>query len=100
MDRLRADNRALFTDADVLITPASPGAAFPFGERRLVFLRNTAPWNLLGLPAISIPCGFTRDGLPIGLQIIGAAGRDDSVLALATAYQNATDWHERRPPLS
>ena len=99
MEGLRSDTNRWFAAADLLITPTAPGAAFPFGERRLVFLRNTAPWNLLGLPSVSIPCGFTREGLPVGLQITGAAGRDDAVLALAAAYQKATDWHTRRPPI-
>jgi aspartyl-tRNA(Asn)/glutamyl-tRNA(Gln) amidotransferase subunit A len=99
MDRLRADSVEMFANADLLITPTSPGPAFEFGEGRLVYLRNTAPWNLLGLPTVSIPCGFTAGGLPIGLQITGAAGRDDAVLALAAAYQKVTDWHARRPPV-
>jgi Asp-tRNA(Asn)/Glu-tRNA(Gln) amidotransferase A subunit family amidase len=99
MDLLRA-NPMLFGEADLLITPTAPGAAFPFGKGSLVFLRNTAPWNLLGLPTISIPCGFTTEGLPIGVQITGPAGRDDAVLALAIAYQSATDWHTRHPQLS
>jgi aspartyl-tRNA(Asn)/glutamyl-tRNA(Gln) amidotransferase subunit A len=95
MERLRNGMSEYFRDTDLMITPTSPGAAFELGERRLVFLRNTAPWNLLGLPTISIPCGFTKQGLPIGLQITGAAGRDDTVLALAAAYQKETDWHTR-----
>jgi aspartyl-tRNA(Asn)/glutamyl-tRNA(Gln) amidotransferase subunit A len=97
LERLRADSRRWFADADVLVTPTAPGPAFAFGKGRLVFLRNTAPWNLLGLPTISIPCGFTRAGLPIGVQITGAMGRDDAVLAAAAAYQQATDWHLRHP---
>jgi len=97
MQRLRAQSTKLFSDAGLLITPTAPGAAFEFGKGRLIFLRNTAPWNLLGLPSISIPCGFTAEGLPIGMQITGAAGRDDTVLALAEAYQKTTDWHTRRP---
>jgi aspartyl-tRNA(Asn)/glutamyl-tRNA(Gln) amidotransferase subunit A len=99
MDRLRGASTEMFRDIDVLITPTAPGAAFEFGERRLVYLRNTAPWNLLGLPAVSIPCGFTAGGLPVGLQITGAAGRDYTVLALAQAYQKVTDWHRRHPPV-
>jgi aspartyl-tRNA(Asn)/glutamyl-tRNA(Gln) amidotransferase subunit A len=98
MDRLRAGTSAWFKDADLLITPATPGVAFEFGPRRLVFLRNAAYWNVFGVPAISIPCGFTPAGLPVGLQIIGPAGKDDTVLALAEAYQKATNWHTRRPP--
>jgi aspartyl-tRNA(Asn)/glutamyl-tRNA(Gln) amidotransferase subunit A len=99
MDRLRATSGEMFRDVDLLITPTAAGAAFEFGERRLIYLRNTAPWSLLGLPAVSIPCGFTAAGLPIGMQITGAAGRDDAVLAMASAYQRVTDWHTRRPPL-
>jgi aspartyl-tRNA(Asn)/glutamyl-tRNA(Gln) amidotransferase subunit A len=100
MEHLRETSGELFRNADLLVTPAAPAPAFPFAERGgLVFLRNSAPWNLLGLPAISIPCGMSSDGLPIGLQVIGPAGRDDLVLSLAGAYQRATDWHTRRPPV-
>jgi aspartyl-tRNA(Asn)/glutamyl-tRNA(Gln) amidotransferase subunit A len=100
MDRVRAGMGAWFKDADLLITPAAPGVAFEFGPRRLVFLRNAAYWNVFGVPAISIPCGYTPAGLPVGLQIIGPAGKDDTVLALAEAYQKATNWHTRRPPVA
>jgi aspartyl-tRNA(Asn)/glutamyl-tRNA(Gln) amidotransferase subunit A len=61
---------------------------------------NTKPFNAYGLPAISIPCGFSKDGLPIGLQIAGSLFNESAVLALAHAYQQATDWHSRRPPLT
>ena len=64
----------------------------------LVFLRNTAPWNLYGLPAVSIPCGYSQSGLPIGLQITGGPDRDAAVLSLAAAFQDETDFHGRRPP--
>jgi aspartyl-tRNA(Asn)/glutamyl-tRNA(Gln) amidotransferase subunit A len=100
MERLRAESKGLFTRSDLLITPTAPGPAFELGKPAgLVFLRNTAPWNLYGLPSISIPCGFTRAALPVGMQITGPAGRDDLVLALANAYQEATTWHTRRPPV-
>ena len=100
MERLRATAAAtLFRDVDLLITPTAPGPAFRLGSPPdLVFLRNTAPWNLYGLPTISIPCGFTGSGLPIGLQISGAPDRDGAVLSLAIAFQDATDFHRRRPP--
>jgi aspartyl-tRNA(Asn)/glutamyl-tRNA(Gln) amidotransferase subunit A len=62
-----------------------------------VFIRLADPFNLTGLPAISVPCGFGRDGLPIGLQI--AATTESAVLQIAQAYESATDWHTRRPPL-
>lgn len=98
LERLRAGSGRLFAEADVLITPTAPGPAFELGSRPgLVFLRNTAPWNLYGLPSISIPCGFSKGGLPVGLQITGPAGRDDVVFGVAAAYQGVTDWHTRRP---
>jgi aspartyl-tRNA(Asn)/glutamyl-tRNA(Gln) amidotransferase subunit A len=99
MDRLRATaSTEIFKDVDLVITPTAPGPAFRLGTQpNLVFLRNTAPWNLYGLPTISIPCGFTKSGLPIGLQITGGPDRDGAVLSLAIAFQDATDFHRRRP---
>jgi aspartyl-tRNA(Asn)/glutamyl-tRNA(Gln) amidotransferase subunit A len=99
MERLRATaGEHLLRNVDVLITPTAPGVAFKLGsDRDLVFLRNTAPWNLYGLPTISIPCGFSKGGLPIGLQITGARDRDDTVFSLAAAFQAETDFHQRRP---
>lgn len=100
MDRLRAAAAELFRNADLLLTPTAPGPAFRLGSNpSLVFLRNTAPWNLLGLPTISIPCGFTASGLPIGLQLTGRPHADTQVLSAAAAFQAATDFHTRRPPL-
>jgi aspartyl-tRNA(Asn)/glutamyl-tRNA(Gln) amidotransferase subunit A len=63
----------------------------------LRLLRNTRPFNVWGLPAVSLPCGFTQSGLPIGLQIAGPYWREDLVLRLASGYESATEWHERRP---
>jgi aspartyl-tRNA(Asn)/glutamyl-tRNA(Gln) amidotransferase subunit A len=60
---------------------------------------NTRPFNGYGLPTITIPCGFSKDGMPIGLQIAGPHFGEVSVLALAYAYQEATEWHKRQPPL-
>jgi aspartyl-tRNA(Asn)/glutamyl-tRNA(Gln) amidotransferase subunit A len=99
MERLRTTAAAtLFKDVDVVITPTAPGPAFQLqSQPSLVFLRNTAPWNLYGLPTISVPCGFSQSGLPIGLQITGAPGRDDTVLSLADAFQDETDFHRQRP---
>lgn len=62
-------------------------------------LHNVRPINMLGLPTISVPCGFTTDGLPIGLQISGPPGTEATVLSLANAYEQATDWHTRSPTL-
>jgi aspartyl-tRNA(Asn)/glutamyl-tRNA(Gln) amidotransferase subunit A len=99
MERLRATaGEALFQTVDLLITPTAPGPAFKLGSNpSLVFLRNTAPWNLYGLPTISIPCGFSGSGLPIGLQITGGPDRDRAVLSMAAAFQEQTDFHQRRP---
>lgn len=61
---------------------------------------NCSPFNIFGLPAISIPCGFSKDGLPIGLMIAGPRWSEGKVLALARAYEQATEWHKRQPPLT
>ena len=65
-----------------------------------VDFRNTVPFNTYGLPAISVPCGFTGSGLPIGLQIGGPPFAESIVLALAHAYEQATRWHSRRPNMN
>ena len=90
---------------DALITPTSPVPAFKLGERvddpLAMYLSDvlTIPCNLAGLPGISVPCGFTSSGLPIGLQVLGPAFEEARVLKIGHAYQQATDWHTRRPPL-
>jgi len=71
------------------------GAA-PAGAGGLV---NTAAFNIYGLPTITVPCGFSAAGLPIGLQISANHFAESTVLALAHAYERATAWHARRPPL-
>jgi aspartyl-tRNA(Asn)/glutamyl-tRNA(Gln) amidotransferase subunit A len=110
LDRLRRAVESAFSAADALVTPTAPLAAPtiadgahqetppPGGVSPL--LRNTQPFDIFGLPAISIPCGFTREGLPIGLQIAGPRFAESRVLALAHAYQQVTNWHTRRPPIS
>ncbi len=97
---------AVFADVDVLVTPTTPLPAPSIAELKanpdalrpaeLKLLRNTRPFNVWGLPAISVPCGFTKSGLPIGLQIAGPHWREDLVLRLAYAYEQATAWHKRR----
>jgi aspartyl-tRNA(Asn)/glutamyl-tRNA(Gln) amidotransferase subunit A len=97
-------------EADVLITPTSPVTAPKVSQTTVVIgekeelLKNhssrlTRPLNLAGLPACSVPCGFTKDGLPIGLQIIGRPFDESMVLRVAYAYEQATEWHLRRPPI-
>ncbi len=96
----------VFDDVDLLVTPTLP--ILPVGidaaresplEATRILIRNTAPFNSYGIPAITVPCGFSREGLPIGLQICGRVLGEVDVLALAHAYEQATDWHERTPPL-
>jgi aspartyl-tRNA(Asn)/glutamyl-tRNA(Gln) amidotransferase subunit A len=61
---------------------------------------NTAPFDVYGIPALSLPCGFTKSGLPVGLMIAGPHFAEGKVLALAYAYQQATEWHKRKPELT
>ena len=95
---------AVFADVDLLITPTTAvlprtivEAAGLGIEIDLELNRNTAPFNVYGLPTISIPCGYTSSGQPIGMQISGPRFGEARVLALAHAYERATDWHTRRP---
>jgi aspartyl-tRNA(Asn)/glutamyl-tRNA(Gln) amidotransferase subunit A len=105
LERLRHTVRSVFTTVDVLVTPTMPVLAVPLTEARddnkavLLYPRNTRPFNTYGLPAISVPCGFTSNGLPVGLQIVGPAWQEESVLRVARAYEQATNWHRRQPPL-
>jgi aspartyl-tRNA(Asn)/glutamyl-tRNA(Gln) amidotransferase subunit A len=88
---------------DVLVTPTIPippaAISDPHADDILPEVRNTSPFDVNGLPAISLPCGFTSQGLPIGLQIIGPHGGEAVVFQLAHAYEQATEWHTRRPRL-
>ena len=99
---MAATNRALAGFA-AIVMPTSPIPATPIAgsppEHAMLRPRNTMPFNVLGLPALSLPCGFTADGLPIGLQIVGHAFDEAGILRVAQAYEQATDWHRRRPPL-
>jgi aspartyl-tRNA(Asn)/glutamyl-tRNA(Gln) amidotransferase subunit A len=89
---------------DALVMPTSPITATPAEgnppDHPIFRVRNTMPFNILGLPAISIPCGFSKEGLPIGLQIVGKAFDEAGILQIAHAYEQATDWDARRPPLT
>jgi aspartyl-tRNA(Asn)/glutamyl-tRNA(Gln) amidotransferase subunit A len=95
-----------FADVDVLVAPTNMVLPQPIDAvlrdpaQEGSLIRNTLPFNVFGIPAISVPCGFTRSGLPIGLQIVGPRLGEAAVLALAHAYEQATDWHRREPPLA
>ena len=90
-------------EVDGIVMPTVPLPATPIAdsppEHAMLRPRNTMPFNLLGLPAISVPCGFTAAGLPIGLQIVGKAFDEAGILRIAHAYEQATPWHLQRPPL-
>jgi aspartyl-tRNA(Asn)/glutamyl-tRNA(Gln) amidotransferase subunit A len=109
LEASRCEIAKMFEEVDVIVTPTTPIPAPEIAElkknpdqlrpRELALLRNTRPFNVWGIPAISVPCGFTQAGLPIGLQIAAATGRDDLALEMAYAYEQATAWHKRRPEL-
>lgn len=87
-----------FEQVDVLLTPTAPEPPFLLGSNPdFRFLRNTIPFNILGIPTLSIPCGFTAAGLPLGIQISGPMHGEDRIFALAHAYERAEGWINRRP---
>ncbi len=102
---IRRDFLQAFEQVDALITPTSPIPAFRKGEKSAdplaMYLADifTISTNLAGLPGLSIPCGFTGSGLPIGLQLLGRPFEESTLLALARTYEQAHDWHLRRPAL-
>ncbi len=102
---IRRDFEEAFTTVDAILTPTAPTAAFALGEKMSdplqMYLSDifTISANLAGVPALSLPCGFTREMLPIGLQVLAAPFREETVLRVAHAYEQATDWHRRSPPL-
>lgn len=100
----------LFKRIDLLLTPTLPTVAFPIGtssvkieEQKLnvvsLLTQYTRPFNLNGFPAITIPCGFSEAQLPIGLQMIGRPFDEETLLRVAYAYEQATEWHLKRPPI-
>jgi aspartyl-tRNA(Asn)/glutamyl-tRNA(Gln) amidotransferase subunit A len=109
VDQYRHNIRKLFESVDLLVTPTTPAPPFTISElladmdnlrtKEVLTLRNTRPFNILGLPSISVPCGFTKSGLPIGLQISGAPWAEAKVLRLAYSYEQQTEWHKKRPKL-
>lgn len=103
LDLLRREIRNVFAKVDLLITPTLPNSPVTIAQGSdptAVSIRNTVPFDVLGLPTISVPCGFTSSGLPIGLQISGAPFAESTVLGLAHAYEQATEWHTKHPRLS
>ena len=101
--RLREDMHRALAEVDLLATPTMAGTApafvqvfdpdFPFARS------NMAPFNMTGLPALALPCGFSPSGLPISLQLAGRPFDEATVLRAGHAYEQATEWHSRRPPM-
>ncbi len=102
---IKNDFENAFKKVDIVVTPTSPTAAFRIGEKTedplQMYLADifTISVNLAGVPGISIPCGFTSGGLPIGLQLIGQHFGEETLLRASSAYEQSTDWHKRRPAL-
>ncbi|MGH9585957.1 MAG: amidase [Acidobacteriaceae bacterium] len=93
----------VFSSVDLLVTPTMMRTAESFAESKNfdpLGTRNTSPFDVFGLPTITVPCGFSAAGLPIGLQISGAPFAETTVLTLARAYERETAWHARRPKLT
>jgi aspartyl-tRNA(Asn)/glutamyl-tRNA(Gln) amidotransferase subunit A len=105
LEEARRGIAQIFADVDVLVTPTTPMPAPAIADLKsnpdalrpaeLKLLHNTRPFNVWGLPAISVPCGFTQSGLPIGLQVAGPHWREDLVLRMAYAYEQATNWQKQ-----
>jgi aspartyl-tRNA(Asn)/glutamyl-tRNA(Gln) amidotransferase subunit A len=99
---IRDDFKAAFNEVDLIVTPVTPTPAFKLGEKSedplQMYLSDifTISVNLAGLPAIALPCGFSSGHLPIGLQIIGRAFEEDTILRAAHAYERSTQWHQKR----
>jgi aspartyl-tRNA(Asn)/glutamyl-tRNA(Gln) amidotransferase subunit A len=107
LNAARESIKKIFEEVDVLLTPTVPMPPPAIADlhqnpedlrpQELIMLRNTRPFNGWGIPAISIPCGFTKDGMPIGLQLAAAPWREDLLLQAAQAYEQSTDWHKKMP---
>ena len=102
---LRRDYDQAFERVDVVAMPTMPTPAFKLGEKTddplQMYLADvfTVSANLAGLPGISVPCGFSNEGLPIGFQLMGRMFDEATLLRVADAYERATEWHRRVPPL-
>ena len=103
--KIREDFIKAFKSVDCLVTPTAPTTAFKIDEKTKdplsMYLSDvfTIPANLAGIPAMSIPCGFTNEGMPIGMQILADAFREDKIFKAAYAYEQNTDWHTKRPKI-
>ena len=100
---IKRDFDQAFARCDVIVTPTAPTTAFKLGEKTQDPLRMylsdifTISINLAGVPALSLPCGFDRDGMPVGMQVIGKRFDETTILRLAHHYEQATEWHKKKP---
>ncbi|MBI3609665.1 MAG: Asp-tRNA(Asn)/Glu-tRNA(Gln) amidotransferase subunit GatA [Nitrospirae bacterium] len=100
---IKSDFDEAFKQVDLIVTPTAPTAAFKIGEKTQdplqMYLSDifTISVNIAGIPALSMPCGFTKAGLPIGLQIMGRPFAEETILHAAYAFEQATEWHKRKP---
>jgi aspartyl-tRNA(Asn)/glutamyl-tRNA(Gln) amidotransferase subunit A len=103
-------SRDIFNDVDILAGPMEPITAHKIGATEVqvgdvtvgsvpALTQYTRAFNLNGFPAATVPCGFSDEGMPIGLQLAGRPFDEETVLRTAHAYEQATEWHGRRPPL-
>ena len=108
--QLKKQCEEVFEEVDVLITPSSPIPAPVYGPLEFTLAGKTweitdilafytRPWNVSGHPSMSVPCGFSEDGLPLGMMITGRPFEETTVFQVGHFYQLATDWHKRRPPV-
>ena len=103
---VRRRSERFFRQYDALLLPSTPIPALPMADiensasQAPALTRFTAPFNLAGVPALSVPCGFTNSGLPIGLQIAGGHWQEAKVLRAGQAFEQSTDWHKRKPTFS
>lgn len=99
-------HQAFESQCDLIVSPTTPTTAFKIGEKVSdpleMYLNDifTIPVNLAGLPGMSVPCGFDDNGLPIGLQLIGKPWDEETLFAVASAYEAATEWHRMKPSIS
>lgn len=108
--RFSEESLNLFEKADLLAGPTLPVTAFRIGTPKIeidgtaigviaLLTQFTRPFNLNGFPALTLPCGFSEEGLPVGLQLAGRPYEESTLLRVAHAYEQSTEWHRRRPPL-
>jgi aspartyl-tRNA(Asn)/glutamyl-tRNA(Gln) amidotransferase subunit A len=107
---LDAFGKAVFEHADAMLAPVLPfavptiaetdvGGGPQMGRTMALLTRCSRPINYLGLPSLTVPSGFTANGLPFGVQIVGRPFAEELLLRIGRAYERETDWHKRRPPM-